>query len=87
MAGYRGRLAPTPSGHLHIGHARTFWIAHLRARQFDGKLILRIEDLDRQRCKTPYVDDLIEDLEWIGIQIDEGPHISGGAFGRKDIIL
>lgn len=47
---YRGRLAPSPTGFLHLGHARTFWKAQERARQYGGELILRNEDLDRARC-------------------------------------
>ena len=71
---YVGRLAPTPSGHLHVGHAQTFWIAQLRAKQFEnGKLILRIEDLDEQRCKREFLTEMIEDLTWFGIQWDVGP--------------
>ncbi|MEX2141046.1 MAG: glutamate--tRNA ligase family protein [Pirellulales bacterium] len=74
---YRGRLAPTPSGHLHLGHARTFWIAHERARERGGQLILRNEDLDRNRCKPEFVRDMIEDLRWFGFGWDEGPEIGG----------
>ena len=74
---YRGRLAPTPTGHLHLGHARTFWTAQQRAKQSDGTLILRIEDLDRDRCKPQYQKDLLEDLHWFGFRWQEGPDIGG----------
>jgi glutamyl-tRNA synthetase len=74
---YRGRLAPTPTGHLHLGHARTFWIAQKRAQEHGGKLILRNEDLDRDRCKPQYVADMIEDLRWFGFRWDEGPDVGG----------
>ena len=77
---YRGRLAPTPTGHLHLGHAKTFWTAQQRAEQFGGTLILRIEDLDRDRCKPQYQIDLIEDLTWFGFRWQEGPDV-GGACG------
>jgi glutamyl-tRNA synthetase len=77
---YRGRLAPTPTGYLHLGHARTFWIAFQRARQRAGCQVLRIEDLDAARCKSAFADAMFEDLRWLGIDWDEGPDI-GGAFG------
>ncbi len=71
---YRGRIAPTPSGHLHLGHAATFLRAYERARQFQGIIVLRIEDLDRNRCKLSYVEKAIDDLRWLGIKWHEGPH-------------
>lgn len=74
---YRGRLAPSPTGLLHLGHARTFWIAHERAREQNGTLILRNEDLDPQRCRKEFVDAMIEDLRWLGIRWDEGPDCGG----------
>ena len=74
---YRGRLAPTPTGHLHLGHATTFWTAQQRAERFGGTLILRIEDLDRDRCKPQYQQDLIEDLRWFGFRWQEGPEVGG----------
>ena len=55
-AKYCGRIAPTPSGFLHIGHAQTFMIAAKRAEVFQGDLILRIEDLDVQRCKPGFLE-------------------------------
>ncbi|MEL7052902.1 MAG: glutamate--tRNA ligase family protein, partial [Cyanobacteria bacterium J06588_5] len=58
---YRGRIAPTPTGHLHLGHARTFWQAQQRSQQRGGTLILRVEDLDGDRCKPQYYTDLLED--------------------------
>jgi len=77
---YRGRIAPSPTGLLHVGHARTFWIAAQRAAEHDGTLILRNEDLDPQRCKAEFVDAMIEDLQWLGISWQEGPDC-GGPFG------
>jgi glutamyl/glutaminyl-tRNA synthetase len=76
---YRGRLAPSPTGLLHLGHARTFWIAAQRARQPEGTLILRNEDLDSQRCRPEFVSAMYEDLRWLGIEWTEGPD-SGGPF-------
>jgi glutamyl/glutaminyl-tRNA synthetase len=79
-ATYRGRLAPSPTGHLHLGHARTFWVAWKRARAAHGKLIFRNEDLDYQRCKPELVRAMYEDVRWLGLDWDEGPDI-GGRFG------
>jgi glutamyl-tRNA synthetase len=77
---YRGRLAPSPTGLLHLGHARTFWIAAQRAREHAGRLILRNEDLDFQRSRPEFVQAMIEDLRWLGISWNEGPDC-GGPFG------
>jgi glutamyl-tRNA synthetase len=77
---YRGRLAPSPTGLLHLGHARTFWFAAQRAAERGGQLILRNEDLDRQRCRAEYVAAMLEDLRWLGIKWTEGPDC-GGVFG------
>ena len=77
---YRGRLAPSPTGLLHLGHARTFWVAAERARHHRGTLILRNEDLDPQRCRPEFVQPMIEDLRWLGISWTEGPDC-GGPFG------
>lgn len=74
---YRGRIAPTPTGHLHLGHAQTFWIAAKRADTFNGNLIYRSEDIDKQRCKDEYQKAAMEDLRWLGIKWDEGPDING----------
>ena len=74
---YRGRLAPSPTGLLHVGHARTFWIAAQRAAEHNGTLILRNEDLDSQRCRPEFVDAMIEDLRWLGIRWQEGPDCGG----------
>lgn len=76
-SGYRGRLAPSPTGLLHIGHARTFWNAAERARQHNGVLILRNEDLDPQRCRSGFVSAMCEDLKWLGIEWREGPDCDG----------
>jgi glutamyl/glutaminyl-tRNA synthetase len=78
---YRGRLAPSPTGYLHLGHARTFWIAWQRARAAGGKLIFRNEDLDYQRCRPEFVHAMYEDLRWLGLDWDEGPDLApGGPF-------
>jgi glutamyl/glutaminyl-tRNA synthetase len=80
MPSYRGRIAPSPTGFLHLGHARTFWVAHQRARSATGKLIFRNEDLDVHRCKPQFVNAMYEDLRWLGLDWDEGPD-AGGPFG------
>jgi glutamyl/glutaminyl-tRNA synthetase len=74
---YRGRLAPSPTGFLHLGHAATFWTAFQRARAAGGSLILRNEDLDAGRCRPEFVEAMLEDLRWFGIDWDEGPDVGG----------
>ena len=74
---YRGRLAPSPTGLLHLGHAQTFWIAAQRAAECDGTLILRNEDLDQQRCQPEFARAMIDDLHWLGISWAEGPDCGG----------
>jgi glutamyl/glutaminyl-tRNA synthetase len=72
---YRGRIAPSPTGYLHLGHALTFWSAYERAR--GGTLVLRIEDLDASRCRPEFRDAIIEDLRWFGMDWQEGPDAGG----------
>jgi len=74
---YRGRIAPSPTGYLHLGHARTFWTAQQRAKTAGGQLVLRNEDLDRARCKPEFVAAMFEDLRWFGFEWQEGPDIGG----------
>ena len=74
---YRGRLAPSPTGLLHLGHARTFWVAFQRTIQHSGTLILRNEDLDRQRSRSEFARAMFEDLHWLGIRWQEGPDCGG----------
>ncbi len=74
---YRGRLAPSPTGDLHIGHARTFWAAFARALAANGTLVLRMEDLDPDRSRAIYAATALEDLRWLGICWHEGPDIGG----------
>jgi glutamyl/glutaminyl-tRNA synthetase len=77
---YRGRLAPSPTGHLHLGHARTFWAAQMRAQAKGGLLILRNDDLDSTRYKMEFVTDMLADMRWFGLEWSEGPDC-GGPFG------
>ncbi|MFO1501166.1 MAG: tRNA glutamyl-Q(34) synthetase GluQRS [Verrucomicrobiota bacterium] len=74
---YRGRIAPSPTGLLHLGHARTFWIAAQRAKTRDGVLIFRNEDLDRSRCRAEFVEAMFTDLKWLGLNWQEGPDCGG----------
>jgi len=74
---YRGRLAPSPTGYLHLGHARTFWIAAQRAQTAGGTLVLRDEDLDRARCRSEFAAAMLEDLRWLGLRWTEGPDVGG----------
>ncbi|MEK9135451.1 MAG: glutamate--tRNA ligase [Patescibacteria group bacterium] len=69
----RTRFAPSPTGNLHIGSARTALFAFLFARNKNGKFILRIEDTDKERSRPEYEKDIIESLKWLGINWDEGP--------------
>ena len=61
------RFAPSPTGHLHLGHAYAALRAWQAARQAGGRFLLRIEDIDRQRCRPAFEQDLLEDLAWLGI--------------------
>jgi glutamyl-tRNA synthetase len=74
---YRGRIAPSPTGLLHLGHAQTFWTAAQRAAQRVGPLVFRNEDLDSQRCRPEFVRAMMEDLRWLGIDWTEGPDCGG----------
>ncbi|HWV98479.1 MAG TPA: tRNA glutamyl-Q(34) synthetase GluQRS [Candidatus Acidoferrum sp.] len=77
---YRGRLAPAPTGYLHIGHARTFWTAQQRAAEAQGVLVLRSDDIDAVRAKMAFAEAMFEDLRWLGFRWQEGPDC-GGPFG------
>ena len=74
---YRGRLAPSPTGYLHLGHARTFWMAQQRALAGKGTLILRNEDLDPERSRPHFLEAMLEDLRWLGFEWQEGPDVGG----------
>jgi glutamyl/glutaminyl-tRNA synthetase len=77
---YRGRLAPSPTGLLHLGHAVTFLKAAERAREAGGVLALRNDDLDEQRSRPEFYRATLEDLRWLGIAWQEGPDV-GGPYG------
>ncbi|MEK7393910.1 MAG: glutamate--tRNA ligase family protein, partial [Fibrobacterota bacterium] len=69
----RTRLAPTPSGALHAGNAFSFLLAWLWARSQGGKVVLRIEDVDTSRARPDWIEAVFRDLEWLGLDWDEGP--------------
>ena len=64
---YLGRIAPSPTGFLHLGHARTFWIAQERCRAAGGTMLYRNEDLDTARCKPEFQSAALEDCRWLGL--------------------
>ena len=74
---YRGRLAPSPTGKLHFGSARTALAAWLAARRAGGALVMRIEDIDRVRVVPGAADAILDDLRWLGLDWDEGPDVGG----------
>ena len=73
----RVRFAPSPTGYLHIGGARTALFNWLFARSQGGKLVLRIEDTDQDRLKEDSVSQIITSLKWLGLSWDEGPEVGG----------
>lgn len=80
MLSYRGRFAPSPTGDLHLGGACTALCAWLAARAGGGRFVMRIEDLDTPRVLPGSESRILEDLQWLGIDWDEGPEV-GGNFG------
>jgi glutamyl-tRNA synthetase len=72
-----GRLAPSPTGGLHLGHARTFLAAWLAARAGGGRVVLRVEDIDTSRVRPEAIRGAIDDLAWLGLDWDEGPDRGG----------
>ena len=77
MSEVRVRFAPSPTGYLHIGGARTALFNWLFARKMGGKLILRIEDTDTERLKEDSVSQILTSLKWLGLNWDEGPEVGG----------
>ena len=81
----RCRIAPSPTGPLHIGTARTALFNYLFARQTGGTFVLRLEDTDQARSSLEYERDILDGLHWLGLDWDEGPEVAGqpatGAFG------
>jgi glutamyl-tRNA synthetase len=77
---HRGRFAPSPTGPIHLGTARTALLAWLAARAAGGVLVLRVEDLDAPRVRPGALEAMLDDLRWLGLDWDEGPDV-GGACG------
>lgn len=75
------RLAPSPTGALHLGNARTFLLTWALARQREWGVVLRIEDLDTPRVKPGVIEQTVQTLEWLGMEWDEGPHVQGHNLG------
>ena len=73
----RVRFAPSPTGYLHVGNARTALFTWLYARATKGTFVLRIEDTDRERSQEEYTEAIYRDLRWLGINWDEGPDVGG----------
>ncbi|WP_044204586.1 glutamate--tRNA ligase family protein [Flammeovirga sp. OC4] len=69
----RTRFAPTPSGFLHIGNAFSFILTWILARQEDGEILLRIDDIDSTRTRDEYIEDIFRSIEWLGLDYDNGP--------------
>ena len=74
MSGVRVRFAPSPTGLLHVGSARTALFDYLFARHYGGDVILRIEDTDRERSRPEFERAQLDDLAWLGLSFDEGPY-------------
>ncbi len=79
MADVRVRIAPSPTGPLHIGTARTALYNYLHARHVGGTFILRLEDTDQARSSIAYEKDILDGLHWLGLTWDEGPEVAGDA--------
>ena len=81
------RFAPSPTGYLHIGGARTALFSWLHARRHGGRFVLRIEDTDRERSTTESVNAILEGMSWLGLDYDEGPFYQTARFDRYDEVL
>ena len=75
MADIRVRFSPAPTGHLHIGNARTALFNWLYARHTGGTFVLRVEDTDLERSSASAIDQIQEVLRWLGLEWDEGPYV------------
>ena len=83
MSAVTGRFAPSPSGRLHLGNLACSLLAWLSAKSQGGRIVLRIEDLDAERCPRIYADLLEQDLAWLGLVWDEGGSTLGNLLGRQ----
>ncbi|VAW93558.1 Glutamyl-tRNA synthetase, partial [hydrothermal vent metagenome] len=83
----RTRFAPSPTGYLHIGGARTALYSWLHARKHGGRFVLRIEDTDRERSTTESVNAILEGMTWLGLEYDEGPFYQTDRFARYNEVI
>ena len=81
------RFAPSPTGYLHVGGARTALFSWLHARKHGGKYVLRIEDTDLQRSTTESINAILEAMTWLGLEYDEGPFYQTRRFDRYDEVI
>ena len=87
MEKVKTRFAPSPTGYLHVGGARTALFSWLYARHCGGTFVLRIEDTDRERSTQPAIDAILESMEWLNLSWDEGPYYQTKRFDRyKEVI-
>lgn len=87
MPPFRTRFAPTTNGPMHLGHARTHLLTWLYAQREGGTVIMRLDDLDRQRFRQDSVDDFLRMHEWLGLHFDEGPYFQSNRVGRYEEVL
>jgi glutamyl-tRNA synthetase len=80
-----GRLAPSPTGRLHLGHARSFLLAWWHARSRRGRIVLRFEDCDSERVKPGMVEATLKDLRWLGLDWDDEPYFQSSAVADIDV--
>lgn len=80
----KGRFAPSPTGYMHLGNVWIALLSYVSVRQQAGQFLLRIEDIDEQRSKEEYKQALLEDLEWLGLEWDEGPYYQSDRYALYD---
>jgi glutamyl-tRNA synthetase len=83
----RTRFPPSPTGALHLGGARTALFNWLYARHHGGEFVLRLEDTDRERSKPEHVESILQAMDWLGLDHDEGPHYQSRRFGRYQEVV
>ena len=84
---YKTRYAPSPTGAMHLGHARTALLAWLRARSLGGRIVMRMEDLDPPRVRPGSADAILRDHAWLGLDWDEGPVYQSARTGAYEEAL
>ena len=83
----RTRFAPSPTGYLHVGGARTALFCYLFARHHQGEFVLRIEDTDRQRSSEESVQAILDGMQWLGLEYDQGPYYQTERFDRYRAVV